>query len=792
MAKVSLLTHQLLNVNELHPISIGLSSFLDVRKKGKLLVDKTGKLAALAELDKVFFSRPRRFGKTMLISMLKELFMHGVEQFKGLAVYDSWTDKQCYPVISLTFYGLDDPQTFEQYLCQRLRAALKSAGFAELGEETEGISDLETLWTCIHGPLSASESMTVWLIDEWDYALSNNLDNHLVFDALTKVLHKFFGGLRSLENTRFILVTGIGRYSNTSLFTGQDIINISMDYEFADLLGYTQAEVEASFAPYIARAAELFGLRREELLEHLKLNYDGFCFDTEASVSLYCPWSINNFFQQLVRSPNKVPAFGAFWMNSSNASDSLRSYLSGHKADLEFLDRATKFELAIAKKEFNAPSSFAQLNMTSIMVQSGYLTIRAPSESSAPSADSKSVPSSAATAAKDNVDTKVKDDSFGTYLCGFPNLEVEALFANVAFAVSMTEFGNMEQTEFDAVARQLNASVVTQDIATMTRMLNSFLVRVYYDNWLHLTEVHYRTFIVWALLAAKATSTVRAETFNYLGRSDIELECNGRLLVIELKRLPKSSGASHQACLSLAQEAQEQILGLAYGDNLATWQHPRFVSSNAVVLVISERYRQIVYWRLLSLDKKKAEQDPLIMDGWIEPLKRTAVDATLSKKKSAPRSAAKQDDVARDEGRPATSGEVTTRKGEEEAGSAPSGDVKASAAVVAGTASKSQSEVKTNPSLDKTDLFIAFDIAQQLADSADNVVTLDPAMLARGLQSYVAMMQEQKGTCSQEQIKDYVGRYIDQIQQVALPEKAKTFDCTYLEQKLVALLTKVL
>ena len=162
-----------------------------------------------------------------------------------------------------------------------------------------------------------------------------------------------------------------------------------------------------------------------------------------------------------------------------------------------------------------------------------------------------------------------------------------------------------------------------------------------------------------------------------------------------------------------------------------------------------------------------------------------------SKKKSVKRGAAKQD-VASDESQVATSGKVTPIKGEKDAGAAPSGEGEASAAACAGTASKPQSEVKTNPSLDKTDLFMAFNVAQQLADSADNVVTLDSAMLARGLQAYVVMMHEQNDTCSQEQLKNYVERYIDKIQQVSSPEKAKTFDRSYLVQDLVALLTKVL
>ena len=131
------------------------------------------------------------------------------------------------------------------------------------------------------------------------------------------------------------------------------------------------------------------------------------------------------------------------------------------------------------------------------------------------------------------------------------------------------------------------------------------------------------------------------------------------------------------------------------------------------------------------------------------------------------------------------------RKGEEEAGSAPSGDVEASAAVVAGTASKSQSEVKTNPSLDKTDLFIAFDYAKRLAATSDNKVKLDQDLFGDAMMAFAANVQSQKGQHTPESIKSYVGRYID-VAQTAPTPNGTMMDRTFLEQQLVALLTKVL
>ena len=773
MADISLFTKKVLAATRLPNITLGNSDFPEVRRDGTLFVDKTVKLPMLLDYKKVFFARPRRFGKTTLASMIKVLFMHGTEMFKGLAVYDTWPEEQCFPVISISLYDLADPETFEADLCSRLIASLGFAGLPALKERALGMTKIDDLFCQIGYELSSHR--TVWLIDEWDFPLSANLNNRPAFDANTSVLKKFFTQLRMLVNMRFMMVTGIMRYQNTSLFSGQDIVDISMDSDFADLLGYTQTELETNFAPYIARAAELLGMNREDFLEKLKLQYDGFCFDAETSVSLYCPWSINKFFQQFVRgnkrSLNPVLTFAPFWMNSAGASKPLRSFLQAHRVELEFLDQALSSELKVATSDLNDPVSFEQIDLPAIMVQSGYLSL-------------KRISSEA-------------DASGLVYYCGVPNLEIKNAFVRVAYKASMS--AKMGQRKFDQVMDELSSAVSALDLVTMTNALNELLVCIYYDAWAAFIESHYRSFISWSLLATDSVDIVREETYNSHGRSDIEIEYDGKLLVIELKRL--KAGASQQACLSLAQEAQDQILGGKYSQNSAAMQRPLYKERNAAVWVISDKERQIVYWRLLSLDKAKLKQDPLLGEGWVVPLPLEESEAAANdasekpkkRKKSVKRGTAKQA-VARDESQPATSGEVTLVKSEKDAGASPSGEGEASDAACAGTASLPQGEVKTNPALDMTDgLDIAFDIAQQLADSADtdNVVTLDPAMLARGMQSYAAKLQNQKGQHTPESIKSYVGRYID-VAQTAPTPNGTMMDRTFLEQQLVALLTKLL
>ena len=293
-------------------IPLGVSHWDMLTDGNFLIVDKTAKIAELVAWPLVFFARPRRMGKSTLCSMLEELFAHGTSRFAGKKIYDLWPEaKDCtYPVIRLSFNEIagEDLSKFELSLKDTLVIAFSDAGFPELLcvflENFEGI---------------AQQHWLVFLIDEWDAPLSNNIDKEDDFNLLKETLSTFYSWLRDLPKLRFVLVTGIMRYRETTLFLDQDIQDLSMAPAFADLLGYTQEDIEHAFADYIPLACEQLHLTKDELFERLRTHYDGFCFDYNASVKVYCPYAINKFFS-LVKSTTEVPYFGSFWMNSANAS----------------------------------------------------------------------------------------------------------------------------------------------------------------------------------------------------------------------------------------------------------------------------------------------------------------------------------------------------------------------------------------------------------------------------------------------------------------------------------------
>ena len=575
---------------KLQEITIGNSDFKDVIDSGTLFVDKTVKLADLAKKKKVFFARPRRLGKTMMLSMLEELFSHGAKDnryFDGLAVQSLWTDTNRYPVINLTLYGHYDPDTFEHDLRKMLHSAFQKVGFTQVVFLDYKNSSLSDLLVDIGVIIDGTD--IVFLLDEWDYPLSANLDNFKAYDNNRKVLSVLFRWLRQLRNVRFILITGIGRYEDTSFFTGQDVVDVSMEPLFADLVGYTEDEVKTYFAPHIKAATKLLDCSEDELLGKLKQQYDGFCFDKNAETSLYCTWSVNNFFQQIVAYPNTKPNFTNFWMHNANAPKALRTFLASRKVDLTFLDELKNPGVEIKRGDFDEPTSFERVAFAPLMVQTGYLSI------------------------KKVVNPDATDDSSRRYLCYFPNNEVTAVYANVFLRYITNRWCVNGEKWFDVTAQRLHDAMHQQDMATVAHSLNLFLTTIPYDGWVGAKEVIFRTYICWSLLFSHISDRVREETFNFKGRSDVEFEFDDQFYVIELKRLPPKG--SKNAAEKLANEAQEQIKDRKYGHNLATWQQIRIKQRYGLILVIAADTRQVCYWRRIEL-----ENHEVLGSGWVEAL----------------------------------------------------------------------------------------------------------------------------------------------------------------------------
>ena len=367
----------MIDISTLPRMPLGQSEWSSIQADGLFFVDKTTLILDLVKKPKVSLARPDSFGKTLLLSMLEDLFMHGTQNFQNTAIRDQWPERDRYPVVRLSFSNVpyvqeadqaaDDVTAFEQSLITELGRAYHRAGFAQ-----EEIDDYRREAT-LHGFLSklanfSNQQRLVFLIDEWDVPLLAQLENQPHYDAIQKSLNVFYHWLLTL-NLRFLFITGILH------FRQKDVVDISMMPKFATLLGYTQEEVEFYFRDYLELAAQRYQMNSLKLLQVLKSHYHGFCFDEDGSVRLYSPWDINRFFAQLHDS-DQAPLFQGFWINTVTAYAELRIFMERGQLNQAVLDEIESKQVVLERSDLINPPLFSKEKLYPLLALNGYLTIK--------------------------------------------------------------------------------------------------------------------------------------------------------------------------------------------------------------------------------------------------------------------------------------------------------------------------------------------------------------------------------------------------------------------------------
>lgn len=579
--------------SSLQRITTTSSDFNQFRRKGFLLVDKTARINDLIRESRVFLSRPRRFGKSLLLSTIAELFTNGVKNFEGLAIHDMW-QRDRYPVVELSFFGLSDPETFESDLCEILRGAFAMAGFGaalDTALQIDNIVDLTGYLDYLRG-----QQDIVLLIDECDFPLSSNLYDREAFEKNKEILNQFYAWIRDVDNLEFLMLTGIARYQDSSMFSGQTITDISMKTRYADLLGYTQEEVEYYFAAHIKEAAARLKISTDELCHKLAAFYKGFCFDEDAQGRLYCPLSINEFFDQLADPTEQFPKFGYYWMESSNSSPALRTFLEHANLKSDFLDQVQGSGVELTQAEISNANGYRGLNFEALLVQTGYLAI-------------DRIKNPAAVSMYDRI-----------CRCKFPNLEVEQRCVKV-FLLYLTGVSveAWSSSWFRQTEERLKEAFLQQDMEQVVVALNTFLRAIRDDLWSNATEFAYRTFIEWCLLSS-LSYLAQHKDFNHKGSSALEFD-EGQAHYVIVSKLVVPSNRQEQGqeqeqeqdsegLRLLADQFQQQVYERGYGSNAQIGAEQQRLG---LALVVSAESRQIEYWRYF--DGKS-----VISEGAVEPI----------------------------------------------------------------------------------------------------------------------------------------------------------------------------
>ncbi len=340
---------------------IGLQTFSELREGAYLYVDKTDLVHQIANGNAkyVFLSRPRRFGKSLLVSTLKSYFEGRKDLFEGLAMEKLETEWKKYPVLHFSMNDVKsvDMVRFESELNKMLYAYEKVYGRSE-----EDVYPNQRLQGLVKRAYEQTGQKVVVLIDEYDAPLLDVVHEDENLPVFRKAMRNFYSPLKNLAPyLRFVFITGITKFSQLSIFSElNNIVNISMNEEYASICGITEEEMLTQLRPGIERLAQKQGLFYEEVVEQLKLTYDGYHF-TWPSPDIYNPYSLLRALAEM--------KINNYWFDTGTPT-----YLIEMLRKFEVLPQNIGGQYVRAS-QFDAPTE-AMIDATPLLYQSGYLTIK--------------------------------------------------------------------------------------------------------------------------------------------------------------------------------------------------------------------------------------------------------------------------------------------------------------------------------------------------------------------------------------------------------------------------------
>ena len=479
---------------KLYPV--GIQTFERIIKENKLYIDKTEYIYRMTHTSGTYFflSRPRRFGKSLLISTFQSYFEGKKELFKGLAIEQLETEWTKYPVLHFDMSGGKhlEKEQLEDYLSNRLETEEKKWGI--VNPKKRANDRLTELVTTVY---EKSGKKVVVLIDEYDAPMLDVAHEKDSLDVLRNVMRNFYSPLKMCEPyLRFVFLTGITKFSQLSIFSElNNISNVSMDDEYAGICGITMDELLTQMSDDVDALGEKLEMTREETIDSLRRCYDGYHF-SGMSPDVFNPFSLLNAMAR--------GKLDYYWFTSGTPTYLINMM---RKFGVVYTDFAEGMEADAS--DFDAPTE-TMTTLTPLLYQSGYITI------------------------------KDYDKKYGSYTLGIPNQEVRIGLTKALIPYYVTPNTLATNNTVRNMARALDK----EDLNLALKHLQTFLATLpYCDNTNY--EGHYQQmlFVIFTLLSAYM---VDIEVRTQRGRVDMVLRTDTHLYPFELKLGSSADAAMRQ------------------------------------------------------------------------------------------------------------------------------------------------------------------------------------------------------------------------------------------------------
>ncbi len=479
--KLIFVFHEKICVKMLYPV--GLQDFEKIRRDGYVYVDKTGLIFNMAQKGGYYFlSRPRRFGKSLLVSTMEAYFSGKKELFDGLALADLETDWIKYPVLRIDLTGKDyaKPDSLTDVVGSQLTK------LEALYRVSASSAAIDTRFRDLIDAASAKTGLpVVILIDEYDKPIVDNLGNEELMETFRRQLQGFYSVMKAQDaNIKLGFLTGVTKIGKLSVFSGlNNLKDISMDARYADICGISEKDLKKYFGESVGELAEENNLTEEQCYDRLAIWYDGYHFHHKGP-GMYNPFSLLNTLD--------VGEFRQYWIETGTPS-----FL------VEVMRRTDYDVTGIASEEADSTLlteiDTAFHNPVPLLYQSGYLTI------------------------------KSYDEITGIYTLGFPNLEVKNGFLSFLLNYYTTARGSG-----NLLIRQMSSDLISGQPKNFMKRMEAFFAKQNYQIQGDAEkDFQYAMSIILQLLGENVT--IHTEDATSEGRMDILAETPRFVYIIEIK-----------------------------------------------------------------------------------------------------------------------------------------------------------------------------------------------------------------------------------------------------------------